>query len=136
MAAAAGFQGYHFMHTDKRFCTGCHVFVPAGHAMVAPGPGSFKLVSALAGVGAGLLNPAQQATVADVVGNQRSGGKVHAGFQMAQDTGAIIGPVAAGALADAFGFHVAFGLSGLIVLLAGVGWLFAREPMHRGAAGN
>ena len=89
-------------------------------------------VSALAGVGAGLLNPAQQATVADVVGNKRSGGKVLAGFQMAQDTGAIIGPVAAGALADAFGFHVAFGLSGLIVLAAGVGWLFAREPMHRG----
>ncbi len=47
--AASGHQGYHFMHTDKRFCTGCHVFVPAGHAMVAPGPGDFKLVSALAG---------------------------------------------------------------------------------------
>src|SRR5690625_5339161 len=90
------------------------------------------VVSALAGMGAGLLNPAQQATVADVVGNKRSGGKVLAGFQMAQDTGAIIGPVAAGALADVFGFHVAFGLSGVIVLLAGVGWLFAREPMHRG----
>ena len=89
------------------------------------------IVSALAGVGAGLLNPAQQATIADVVGNKRSGGKVLAGFQMAQDTGAIIGPVAAGALADVFGFHVAFGVSGVIVLLAGVGWLFARETMDR-----
>ena len=48
VAAAAGLQGYHFMHTDKRFCTGCHVFVPAGHAMVAPAGGDFKLVSALA----------------------------------------------------------------------------------------
>ncbi|MFN8651716.1 MAG: hypothetical protein U0133_07420 [Gemmatimonadales bacterium] len=31
--AAAGFAGYkanHFVETDKRFCTGCHIFVPSG----------------------------------------------------------------------------------------------------------
>lgn len=88
-------------------------------------------VSALAGVGAGLLNPAQQATIADVIGNDRSGGKVLAGFQMAMDTGAIIGPILAGMLADRLGYEVAFGISGAIMLLAGVGWLFARETMDR-----
>ncbi|WP_152188632.1 MFS transporter [Georgenia satyanarayanai] len=86
-------------------------------------------VSALAGVGAGLLNPAQQATVADVVGNERSGGKVLAGFQMAQDAGAILGPVLAGALADRFGYDVAFAVSGAITLLAGLTWLGARETL-------
>lgn len=49
VAAGAALKSYHFMHTDKRFCTGCHVFVPTGHAMVAPAPGNFKLVTALAG---------------------------------------------------------------------------------------
>lgn len=87
-------------------------------------------VSALAGVGAGLLNPAQQATVADVVGQERSGGKVLAGFQMAQDAGAILGPVLAGALADAFGYGVAFAASGAITILAAVGWLRGRETLH------
>ncbi len=87
-------------------------------------------VSALAGVGAGLLNPAQQATVADVVGQDRSGGKVLAGFQMSQDAGAILGPVLAGALADAYGYGVAFAVSGAITVLAAVGWLTGRETLH------
>jgi len=86
-------------------------------------------VSVLAGVGAGLLNPAQQATVADVVGSERSGGKVLAGFQMAQDAGAILGPVLAGALADRYGYDVAFAVSGAITLLAGLAWLGARETL-------
>ncbi len=92
-------------------------------------------VSALAGAGAGLLNPAQQATVADVVGQERSGGKVLAGFQMAQDTGAILGPVLAGALADAFGYGVAFAVSGAITLLAGAAWLGARETLDHARRG-
>ncbi|TNC18312.1 MFS transporter [Georgenia sp. 311] len=93
--------------------------------------GTVLVLSALAGAGAGLLNPAQQATVADVVGNERSGGKVFAGFQMAQDTGAILGPVLAGALADRFGYGAAFGVTGVITVLAAVAWLFARETLHR-----
>ena len=26
-------QGYHFVETDKRFCNGCHIFVPSGQAL-------------------------------------------------------------------------------------------------------
>ncbi|MCU0621801.1 MAG: hypothetical protein MUC69_09880, partial [Gemmatimonadales bacterium] len=48
LAALVGTKSFHFMKTDKRFCTGCHVFVPAGHEMTAPRPGAFKLVAALA----------------------------------------------------------------------------------------
>lgn len=80
-------------------------------------------------VGAGLLNPAQQATVADVVGNGRSGGKVLAAFQMCQDAGGIGGPVVIGAVADLWGWQWAFPLSGLVSALAILPWLQARETL-------
>lgn len=81
------------------------------------------------GAGAGLLNPAQQATVADVVGRDRSGGKVLAGFQMAQDSGAILGPVLVGLVADRWGYVPAFVLTGAVALLAVGPWLRATETL-------
>ena len=51
------------------------------------------LLSAVSGVGAGLVNPGQQAAVADVGTAERSGGTVLSTFQMSQDFGAILGPV-------------------------------------------
>ena len=89
----------------------------------------FLIISVIAGMGTGLLNPAQQAAVGDVIGNGRSGGKVLATFQMASDTGAIAGPVLAGMLADSLGYSWAFGVTGGIVALAFVAWLAARDPL-------
>ncbi len=89
------------------------------------------LLSAVSGLGAGLLNPGQQATVADLVGSERSGGSVLATFQMAQDSGAIVGPVLIGLVADAFGFGWAFALTGVVSLLAVGPWLLARETLER-----
>lgn len=86
-------------------------------------------LTAVLGVGSGLLNPAQQATVADVVGNGRSGGKVLATFQMCQDAGGIGGPVLVGVVADTAGWEWAFALSGLISALAIIPWLRARETL-------
>ncbi|GAB3527100.1 MFS transporter [Arthrobacter monumenti] len=91
----------------------------------------FLTVSVIAGMGSGLLNPAQQATVADVVGNDRSGGKVLAAFQMTADTGAILGPILAGLLADRLSYSWAFGLTGVIALLAATAWLGGRETLSR-----
>lgn len=85
--------------------------------------------SAVAGFGSGLLGPAQQAAVADVIGRGRSGGKVLAVFQMAADTGAIVGPVVAGLIADLWGYGPAFAATGGILLLAAAAWLPAREPL-------
>ncbi|WP_235737652.1 MFS transporter [Nocardioides alcanivorans] len=85
------------------------------------------VLSAFSGVGAGLLNPAQQAAVADVVGQDRSGGKVLATFQMAQDAGAIGGPILIGVIADQVGYDWAFLTTGLVALLAVTPWLVARE---------
>jgi MFS family permease len=89
----------------------------------------FLAASALAGVGSGLFGPAQQAAVADVIGNERSGGKVLAVYQMASDVGAIVGPVAAGVLADRLGYGWAFGVTGGAMLLAAGAWLGTRETL-------
>ncbi|MFE4541940.1 MFS transporter [Arthrobacter sp. NPDC056727] len=95
------------------------------------GLGWFLAASMLAGVGAGMLNPAQQAAVADVIGRERSGGPVLAAFQMTSDIGAILGPVLVGLLADRFGYGWAFGATGAVLLVAALGWLAAREPVQK-----
>lgn len=96
---------------------------------VSHSPAVLLAVSLVGGLGAGVLNPAQQASVADVVGTERSGGKVVAAFQMAQDAGTIAGPVVAGRIADVWGFGWAFGVTGLLTCAALLAWLPARETL-------
>jgi MFS family permease len=123
--------------SDRR---GRRPVVVAGLAMVAVGTACLGLLpdlvvllvaSLVAGAGAGLLQPAQGAAVADLVGSRRSGGPALSGFQMASDVGAIIGPLAAGALAQFAGFTVAFGVSGAVALAAMLVWLATTEPEVR-----
>ncbi len=87
------------------------------------------VLSAVSGLGAGLVNPGQQATVADVVGSDRSGGSVLAAFQMAQDSGAIVGPILIGVVADQAGFGWALGGTALVSALAVLPWLGAQETL-------
>lgn len=87
----------------------------------------YLAVMAVAGVGAGMLNPAQQAAVADVVGNERSAGTVLAGFQMSQDVGAILGPIVVGMVAEHYGYGVAFALTGVVMFASMLVWLGRRE---------
>ncbi len=89
------------------------------------------VLSVVSGVGAGMVNPGQQATVADVVGSDRGGGSVLATFQMSQDTGAILGPILVGVAADAWGFGWAFALTGVVSVVAVLPWLRARETLVR-----
>ncbi|MGI8947899.1 MAG: MFS transporter [Ornithinimicrobium sp.] len=89
------------------------------------------ILSAVSGLGAGLVNPGQQATVADIVGSQRSGGTVLASFQMAQDSGAILGPILVGLVADVWGFGWAFALTGAVSLVAVGPWLLAPETLEQ-----
>ncbi|WP_230085277.1 MULTISPECIES: MFS transporter [Arthrobacter] len=91
----------------------------------------FFLVSAIAGIGSGLMGPAQQATIADVIGNNRSGGKVLATFQMSSDLGAIIGPIAAGVLVDMFSYGLAFAMATVVSLISMAFWLAAKDTLHR-----
>ncbi len=85
------------------------------------------VLSVLSGIGGGLMNPAQQASLADVVGTERSGGKVLATFQMSQDAGAIVGPILIGIVADQLGFGWAFAITGMVSVLAVFPWLRAPE---------
>lgn len=91
----------------------------------------FFIFSIVAGVGSGLANPAQQATVADVIGSERKGGRVLAKYQMALDGGAILGPVIAGAVVDHFDYSWAFVLTGILCLMASAFWFIGRETRPR-----
>lgn len=107
--------------------------VTSGWVPASAGLAVLMALTAVSGVGAGLVNPAQQATIADVIGTERSGGRVLSTFQMAQDGGAIVGPVLVGVVADTLGFTAAFAVTGVVCLLAVLPWLRAPEPMATSA---
>ena len=89
------------------------------------------LLSVVSGVGAGLVNPGQQAAVADVVGNERSGGTVLSTFQMFQDGGAILGPILVGLVVDQAGYGWGFATVAVVSTLAVLPWLAAPETLDR-----
>lgn len=105
----------------------------AALGFVTPPP-LFLAVSLVAGMGSGLVNPPMNAAVADVIGSRARGGTVLAGFQMAADLGAIVGPPLAGLLAESAGFSTAFVVTGAVTLLALVFWLRAPETLPRSPA--
>lgn len=105
--------------------------VATGVLGVVTSPTLFLVVSLVAGLGSGLLNPPTQAAVADVIGARARGGTVLAGFQMAADLGAIIGPILAGVLAEVFGYGVAFAVTGAVSLVALAVWARAPETLPR-----
>lgn len=107
--------------------------VATGLLGLAPEPWTLLLLSAIAGAGTGLVVPAQQAALADVVGQGRNGGPVVSVFQMTQDLGAIIGPLVAGLIVDHLGFVWAFALTGVILMIGAAAWSRAPETMQRSA---
>lgn len=91
-------------------------------------------LSALGGVGSGLMNPSQQAAVADVIGSKARGGPVLAAFQMASDVGSVIGPLVAGALAQQLSYSTAFVITSVLTLPAIAAWLLVpRSPRNTDA---
>jgi MFS family permease len=93
----------------------------------------FLAVSLLCGIGSGLVNPPMTAAVADVIGSRARGGTVLAGFQMAGDVGAIVGPLVAGLVAEHLGYGWAFGVTGAVSVLALAFWVRAPETRPRTA---
>ncbi|NLU82002.1 MFS transporter [Rhodococcus sp. HNM0569] len=82
----------------------------------------FFVASALAGLGSGIMNPAQQAAVADVIGSKSRGGPVLATFQMVSDVGGVLGPVVGGQLAERLSYTAAFAVTGSVMVLAAIAW--------------
>jgi ACDE family multidrug resistance protein len=91
----------------------------------------FLLGAVVAGAAAGIFTSPQQAAVADIVGNKSRGGTAVATYQMMADLGAIVGSLAVGLIAEHFSFGWAFVVSGVILLVAAVGWVFAPETRRR-----
>lgn len=86
----------------------------------------FLIEAVVAGAASGVYNSPQQAAVADIIGKAR-GGSAIAGFQMMSDFGSIVGSFGVGLLAQQLSFQWAFAISGAMLLVAAVGWMFAPE---------
>lgn len=82
----------------------------------------FLGLSALCGIGTSMIQPASQAMLADIIGSERNGGQALSTFSMATDLGSIAGTMVAGVIADVFGFGWAFGVTGVMLLLAIIPW--------------
>ncbi len=79
----------------------------------------FLVSMAILGLGSGLLDVAPAAVVGDVV--EGRGGPVFAAYSMSSDVANVVGPVAAGAIAEA-SYSGAFGLTaGILGLAVGAG---------------
>jgi MFS family permease len=87
---------------------------------------------ALLGVGSGLLDVAPGAIVGDLV--EGRAGPVFAAYTMSSDVGTVVGPVAAGAIADA-SYDAAFLSTSAILGLAAVMAVAAPETRGRSAQG-
>lgn len=87
----------------------------------------FLVSAVVAGAATGIFVSPQQAAVADVVGSKSRGGTAVATFQMMADFGSIGGSLLVGLIAEYTSFGWSFLVSGVILALAAVGWLFAPE---------
>ncbi|MGI8393417.1 MFS transporter [Leucobacter sp. W1038] len=84
----------------------------------------------VAGMGSALVNPGQQAALADILG-QRSGGKVVAAYSMMADLGGVLGPLAVGAIVDFAGFGWGFGVTAALLAAVTLAWVAVPDTQQR-----
>jgi MFS family permease len=94
----------------------------------------FLVAMAVQGFGGAFMGSAPAALVGDIMGG-RKGGVVIATFQMMSDVGAIVGPLIAGLLVDAFNFDWAFAAGAALALIPIFLVLRMRETLVRTGAG-
>lgn len=83
----------------------------------------------VAGIGTGMVSPAQQAALADIMFGHGRGGPVLVTYQMSQDMGTVIGPVAGGFLAQQWGFPTAFTVTAILAGCSAAAWIMVRDTM-------
>ena len=93
----------------------------------------FLVAMAVQGFGGAFMGSAPAALVGDIMGG-RKGGVVIATFQMMSDVGAIVGPLIAGLLVDAFDFDWAFAAGAALALVPIFLVLRMRETLVRTGA--
>lgn len=89
----------------------------------------YTFAMAVFGVGSALMSVAPSAAVGDVAHGR--GGTVVAAWQMAADLGAVVGPLAAGYLAEDFSYGAAFGLTTGILAFGLVAAVVSKETKPR-----
>ncbi len=90
---------------------------------------AYTVAMAVFGAGSAFLSVAPSAVVGDVVHGR--GGTVVAAFQMSADLGAVVGPLAAGWLADSYSFGAAFGVTAAVLAAGLVTAVLSTETRHR-----
>jgi MFS family permease len=96
----------------------------------------FLVTAYISGAATGIFISPQQAAVADIVGNKSRGGGPVALFQMMVDFGSIGGSLVVGLIAQHLSFGWAFVVSGAVLFIAAIGWMFAPETRGRPPAGH
>lgn len=110
----------------------------SGVATVALGAVSslpaFMAAACVSGATTGIFMSPMQAAVADILGSEARAGTPVAAVQMASDLGAIIGSMTVGWVAERLSFGWDFGLSGMVLLIAALGWVLSPETRAATAA--
>ncbi|BBZ45250.1 MFS transporter [Mycobacterium parmense] len=94
---------------------------------------AFMAVAAVSGATTGIFMSPLQAAVADILGSEARAGIPVAAVQMVTDLGAIVGSVMVGWVAERLSFAWGFGISGVVLLVAAVGWVLAPETRPEAA---
>lgn len=92
----------------------------------------FLAAAFVGGATSGIFASPQQAAVADILGSAARTGTAVSTFQMMLDLGAVVGSMAVAQIAEHLSFGWGFAISGIVVLAAGVGWMFAPETRVAG----
>ncbi|HEY5857043.1 MAG TPA: MFS transporter [Aldersonia sp.] len=116
----------HFIVVGAVVAGACTVVLGFSESLVV-----FFVSVLVAGMGSGLINPAQQAAVADIIGSRARGGPVLAAFQMATDVGTVLGPIGAGLLAQHYSYAVAFVVTGSVLFVAAAYWALVPDTLER-----
>ncbi|MEE6139838.1 MFS transporter [Mycobacterium sp. 050128] len=87
----------------------------------------FLIVAGVSGATTGIFMSPLQAAVADILGSEARAGLPVAAIQMVTDLGAIVGSMAVGWVAEQLNFGWGFTISGIVLLIAAVGWVVAPE---------
>lgn len=87
----------------------------------------FLVAAYLTGLASGMYGAPQQAVIADLVGSQARAGTAVATYQMMADLGSIFGSLVVGQIAQRLSFEWGFAISGGVLLVAAISWMFSPE---------
>jgi MFS family permease len=88
---------------------------------------AFLVAAVVVGAVTGIYMSPMQAAIADILGSEARAGSPVAAVQMMSDLGAIVGSMTLGWVAERVSYGWGFTISGIVLLIAAVGWVAAPE---------